>query len=520
MRLSAFYFGGDKMELKVNDIVEQRYKIVKLVNEGGMSYIYLAIDLKLNSRYVAMKLLKKQYISNYELLQHEAMTLSKLNHPYLPTVLDYFSLNTNFEVIVMEYIEGVTLLQICSQLNRWSKLKILAQLASALAYLHERPTPIIHRDIKPSNIMIDQQLNVKIIDFGISAYSFSFLVEDAQNKRASFGTPTYMAPELLKGEEATIKSDIYSFAILMLYMWDKDYHFLHDINSNIEFFVSQHFKHEHVIFKQLLLTMLQSKPQDRTISFLEVEEQLNYLFYERLNNIDDDNSWVKTNNSYNIAVLNLNRQAGATSIAVSLAQHLSQTNRSIAYMEITDEYANAHLSYLRKYEDEYTEHDTNQVIIKNINFFFKKNVKKQALSSTLQQWQTVISGADCEVLVLDLSSLEERFSLLLELQPTHLLIVVSSPDIHLLPENKMISYIKHLRHYNAPIIHIANKQDIYLRPSLLQDFIDIKQYEQIPNINKADHIAELMSGNWLHPKSLLSKAIKKRLRRLNFFYKQ
>ena len=195
---------------KIND----RYKIVKTIGEGGMANVYLAIDEILN-REVAVKILRGDLAEDEKFVrrfQREAISASSLNHPNIVEVYDVGEDDGSY-FIVMEYINGVTLKNLIKKRGKLSLIEvvdIMKQLTSGIECAHENN--IIHRDIKPQNAMILDDGKIKITDFGISTALNS--IEMTQTNSV-MGSVHYLPPEQASGKATTFKSDIYSLGILM-----------------------------------------------------------------------------------------------------------------------------------------------------------------------------------------------------------------------------------------------------------------------------------------------------------------
>lgn len=194
--------------------ISGRYKVLEIIGGGGMSNVYLAHDMILN-RDVAIKVLRYDFTNEAELhrrFQREALSATSLTHPNIVNIYDVGD-DQNLHYIVMEYIKGKTLkqyIQEFSPISPTKSLKIMKQLTSAIANAHENG--IVHRDIKPQNILMDEDGNVKITDFGIamtlSATSFT-------QTNSVLGTVHYLSPEQARGGTATKKSDIYALGIVL-----------------------------------------------------------------------------------------------------------------------------------------------------------------------------------------------------------------------------------------------------------------------------------------------------------------
>lgn len=194
--------------------ISGRYKVLEIIGGGGMSNVYLAHDMILN-RDVAMKVLRYDFTNEAELhrrFQREALSVTSLTHPNIVNIYDVGE-DGELHYIVMEYIKGKTLKQYIQEnapISSAKSVQIMKQLTSAIAHAHENG--IIHRDIKPQNILMDENGNVKVTDFGIamtlSATSFT-------QTNSVLGTVHYLSPEQARGGTATKQSDIYALGIVL-----------------------------------------------------------------------------------------------------------------------------------------------------------------------------------------------------------------------------------------------------------------------------------------------------------------
>lgn len=195
-------------------LIDERYKIIKSIGEGGMANVYLAYDTILE-REVAVKILRGDLSEDEKFVrrfQREANSASSLKHPNIVEVYDVGEDNGKY-FIVMEYINGKTLKSLIKKrgvLTVEEVVDIMLQLTSAVSCAHD--SYIIHRDIKPQNVMILEDGRVKITDFGIAMALNS---NELTQTNSVMGSVHYLPPEQANGSGSTIKSDIYSLGILM-----------------------------------------------------------------------------------------------------------------------------------------------------------------------------------------------------------------------------------------------------------------------------------------------------------------
>ena len=200
--------------MEIGQIIKERYEITQLLGEGGMSFVYKAIDKQLQ-RTVAIKTLKPVYVEQekfVERFKREAQTAANLNHTNIVQIFDWGIGDEPF--FVMEYIEGSTLTSIISKKKTLSINDILfigAQVSSGLQAAHSQG--LVHRDIKPGNIMITPEGKVKVTDFGI--VSLQNEESDITKTGSILGTASYISPEQAQGKPVSKESDLYSLGTVL-----------------------------------------------------------------------------------------------------------------------------------------------------------------------------------------------------------------------------------------------------------------------------------------------------------------
>lgn len=194
---------------KIND----RYEIIRSIGEGGMANVYLGYDTILD-RNVAIKVLRGDLSNDEKFVrrfQREALSASSLAHPNIVEMYDVGE-DDGLYYIVMEYIEGKTLKQLLKKrgtLTLSEAIDIMLQLTEGMAHAHD--SYIIHRDLKPQNIMIKDDGQIKITDFGIA---MALNATQLTQTNSVMGSVHYLPPEQASGKGSTIKSDIYSMGII------------------------------------------------------------------------------------------------------------------------------------------------------------------------------------------------------------------------------------------------------------------------------------------------------------------
>ena len=197
------------MTLKQGELLNYRYRIIKVLGQGGMGSIYRARDEHLDIN-VAVK--ENLYLSDEYTRQfkREANILAQLRHQNLPRVGDYFYIKGQGQYLIMDFIEGEDLRERIERIGKLPEkevVKIGASICLALSYLHSREAPIVHRDLKPGNIKISPEGNVFLVDFGLAKRMQGTQVTTT-GARAM--TPGYSPPEQYGTARTDPRSDIYS----------------------------------------------------------------------------------------------------------------------------------------------------------------------------------------------------------------------------------------------------------------------------------------------------------------------
>ncbi len=193
--------------------INGRYEIIRSIGEGGMANVYLGYDTILD-RNVAIKVLRGDLSNDEKFVrrfQREALSASSLAHPNIVEMYDVGEDEGTY-YIVMEYVEGKTLKQLLKKrgtLTLSEAIDIMSQLTDGMAHAHD--SYIIHRDLKPQNIMIRDDGQIKITDFGIA---MALNATQLTQTNSVMGSVHYLPPEQASGKGCTIKSDIYSMGII------------------------------------------------------------------------------------------------------------------------------------------------------------------------------------------------------------------------------------------------------------------------------------------------------------------
>lgn len=204
--------------LQIGSLVDGKYKILSEIGHGGMSVVYMAINEKANKTW-AIKEVRKEGVNDFKAVKQglivETEMLKKLNHKYLPSIVDVIDMEDTF-IIVMDYIEGKSLKARIDEYGaqpQESVIKWAKELCDVLGYLHSRTPAIIYRDMKPANVMLKPDGNITLIDFGTAKEFKEFNVKDT----ISFGTIGYAAPEQFGGK-TDARTDIYCLGATLYHL--------------------------------------------------------------------------------------------------------------------------------------------------------------------------------------------------------------------------------------------------------------------------------------------------------------
>ena len=216
---------------KAGDILKERYKIRRIIGQGGMGNVYLTDDQRLEGRLCALKevyhdpkISEEIRLQTREQFMREATVLARLDHPNLPKVSDFFSSDER-DYLVMDFVPGRDLSVLMTEarlrqqfLDEREVLTWAGQLLEGLTYLHSQNPPIVHRDIKPSNLKLTPNGVVKLVDFGLvkilSTDEVTITVVQGR------GTANYTPLEQYGGDagHTDVRSDIFSLGATLYHL--------------------------------------------------------------------------------------------------------------------------------------------------------------------------------------------------------------------------------------------------------------------------------------------------------------
>jgi serine/threonine-protein kinase len=196
------------------EVIAGRYEQLELVGRGGMSSVWKAHD-RLLDRTVAIKVLHEQYTQDEEYVERfrrEARAVAQLSHPNIVTVIDRGE-DSGRQYIVFEYVDGENLKQLVERegpLPVRDALLLALQMARALGFAHDRG--LVHRDVKPQNVLLNDEGQAKMTDFGIAR---SVDVQGVTVTGTVMGTSEYIAPEQARGQRVSALTDVYSLGVVL-----------------------------------------------------------------------------------------------------------------------------------------------------------------------------------------------------------------------------------------------------------------------------------------------------------------
>ncbi|ADG81662.1 serine/threonine-protein kinase [Thermincola potens] len=331
--------------LKIGDLLEGKYKIIRLLGRGAWGSVYLAEHLKLGNHWAVKEIdLRKDTRVN---LLAEPEILKKLNHRSLPRIIDIISFD-NCIYIIEDYFEGTSLKELIGDRKFCTEENVIAwakQLCEILIYLHGFNPPIIYRDMKPGNIIIDSEGNARLIDFGIARE-----YKQGQASDSTFiGTRGYAAPEQFSlGCQSDERTDIYGLGATL-------YHVLTGSSPNEPPYEMVPVRRLNRLLskdiERIIQKCVQNDPAMRYQSAVELLEDLNKISSRQSNPLNSlfrgfagqfnararrEIIVEKPFGTVVIAVGGTNRGVGCTHTAISISAFLAQMKYTVAAVELND----------------------------------------------------------------------------------------------------------------------------------------------------------------------------------------
>lgn len=259
----------------------ERYQVEALLGRGGMGAVYKAREHSLD-RHVALKVVPERLNDDstfIERFRRESRLAARLRHPRIVSVHEVGKLG-NFHYFSMDFIEGATLRAVIERRGRLpaeDAISIAAEICRAVAHAHARE--VIHRDLKPENVMIDNEGDVFVMDFGLARAATE---PGITASGTVMGTPLYMSPEQLGGEEVDERSDIFAIGLILYYCLTGEDLYAADSVTGV---VAKHATtrvaeviHAHATLplnlQELLISMLEARKENRARTVREVLERL------------------------------------------------------------------------------------------------------------------------------------------------------------------------------------------------------------------------------------------------------
>lgn len=279
----------------MNNLIKEKYKLDKILQQSRMSTTYFAYNTIDNSKCIVKKVFLTTHDNQIKIksIEQEAKVLSHLNHKNIPKLLDFFLENFNDENgiscteihLVQEYIEGKNLQEILDNERSFSEIEaveIILKLCNICDYIHSFSPPIIHQDIKPANIIINENKSIYLIDFG--AVKQKILSHENSGLSTIIGTQGYMAIEQFEGKPVK-GSDIYSMGLTLISLISRKPALLLE-KKGLNFTFNDLNISDNL--KEILFKMTQPDFNKRYKNVNELKEDLEYF----ISNIGNKKKWI------------------------------------------------------------------------------------------------------------------------------------------------------------------------------------------------------------------------------------
>lgn len=310
----------------------QKYRIIQSLGHGGSARVFLAEHIKLNTLR-AIKQISKENLLHEQLL-NEARILKNLNHSCIPVIYD-FEEDAQNSYIIEQYIEGESLKVLREEQHKLFSENLIInfaiQICDLLQYLYTLDNPILYLDLKPENIIISDKV-VKLIDFGAS--SFKYQIKD---RRYSFGTKGYAAPELYTDRIPDERADIYGIGALLYYMVTGTAYERQSVKRSR----TDDLKHCSKPLRHIIQKSLQYNPVLRYFSVQVLKISLFSINQKAIGNFNGKDS-------LSIAIAGTQHRIGTTHLALLITAYLNKSGKKAFYLERND--SNHILEILNRYQ--------------------------------------------------------------------------------------------------------------------------------------------------------------------------
>lgn len=303
-------------ESMLQEIWFNKYRIIKLLGQGGTAEVYLAEHIKLNSLR-AIKHISKHH-PLYKLQLKEALILKDLKHSCIPIVYDIEE-DEDGSYIVEQYLEGITLKEYVRERNHLNDHIIIhfaLQLCDLIKYLHSVKRPILYLDLKPDNIIVTNR-TIKLIDFGSAMFR-----DEVDNNAEFYGTIGYAAPELYNNNGLDERSDVYGIGMLLYFM----------VTGKAISTKGAEIEHIDMIksgtksLRRIISRCLRYDPSQRYASIYRLEQQLSAI-------MNRNKRLIYTGSSIEIGIAGAQARVGTTHMSFRLSSYFNRQNIASLYVE-------------------------------------------------------------------------------------------------------------------------------------------------------------------------------------------
>ncbi|MBC7959400.1 MAG: serine/threonine protein kinase [Vallitaleaceae bacterium] len=374
--------------MELGNVYFEKYKILDVLGRGGSSEVYLAENIKMQTKWAIKKTSKSEDKIN---LLAEPNILKNLDHIYIPKIIDIEEDEQSF-YIIEEFVEGINLKTYKMRHPVIEMNLILTwaiKLCDVLKYLHsKKPHPIIYRDMKPENIMLMEDGKIKVIDFGI-AREFK---EDCLNDTIPIGTKGYAAPEQYGIGQSDERTDIFSLGMTLYYLLTSKN--LTNPPYQIQWTEQLNTDESHQLL-QIVLKCCEILPSNRYQNIEALESDLANLLHSEISEpvIQKKSMEISSNggNSLNlnktvtIGMLGVANGVGVTHAAIMLAQVLSKNNK-VALIEFND---SKHFEAIMKVTQGESTLEKKQFVYNKVHYYMDTTYS-QFLTNHREQFRFVI----------------------------------------------------------------------------------------------------------------------------------